>query len=599
MLNLAPLRRFADERGQSLVLALLVMTFLAVSLGTVMFFTAGNQRTANYQKTAQIATSLAEAGVNNGVSVLANPQNSCCLQTTWASGGTAVLPDNTASHPALQTTYASDGTRSSGCVAGQPCVKWWATPDSNPNGFFWTLHGQATVPNPTGPTAAPIVKTVSAQVRVEQPPPGNIPVGVWNSIYSPFGPTTGCDTTVAQGVSMGVPLYVGGNLCIQNGATINAPVYVGGYLFAANKQAQIGCLTTNGNGCATPAPVNSAHVGGYCQVQNSGLQVNPCKSEPVQGGQPDTNIWVKNPATWDPHGLPSDFTDPVTGQLITLPPICWGPGTCAGDPAGGWYSAASPGPLHPCQIASTATATTTTPPVFDNLINGETLPKWGPQEGQPGGSVPGTFNLTPTQSYTCKNPGQGELSWNATTRTLTVVGTIFIDGNVYATTSGQQPITYTGWGSCTESTPCDGVVYVSGTVNITSEKLCARLNVAGTDCDWSLYNATTNPNGWNPNAKLLAFLANYQGGQTGVAAGQGIVVGPTQTSFQGALFANYQINTGQGAATQGPLVSATQTVVTGQQFVGTFPSLHILPVSMAGPPKGYFVDPPTNFKYGS
>jgi hypothetical protein len=256
-------------------------------------------------------------------------------------------------------------------------------------------------------------------------------------------------------------------------------------------------------------------------------------------------------------------------------------------------------PLHPCQIASTATATTTTPPVFDNLLNGETLPKWGPQEGQPGGSDTGTFNLTPTQSYTCKNPGQGELSWNATTRTLTVVGTIFIDGNVYATTSGQQPITYTGWGSCTESTPCDGVVYVSGTVNITSEKLCARLNAAGTDCDWSLYNATTNPNGWNPNAKLLAFLANYQGGQTGVAAGQGIVVGPTQTSFQGALFANYQVNTGQGAATQGPLVSATQTVVTGQQFVGTFPSLHILPVSMAGPPKGYFVDPPTNFKYGS
>ena len=226
-----PLRRFSDERGQSLVIALLVMTFLAVSLGTVMFFTAGNQRNATYQKTAQMAASLAEAGVNNGVSVLANPTNSCCLLTTWASGGTAVLPDNTASHPAFQTTYNSDGTRSNGCVASTPCVKWWGTTNPNdPNGYFWTLHGQATVPNPTAPNASPIVRTVSAQLKVEQPPPGNIPVGIWNSIYSPFGPTTGCDTTVAQGVAMGVPLYVGGNLCIQNGATINAPVYVGGYL---------------------------------------------------------------------------------------------------------------------------------------------------------------------------------------------------------------------------------------------------------------------------------------------------------------------------------------------------------------------------------
>ena len=80
MLSRTPLRRFSDERAQSLVLALLVLTFLAVSLGTVMFFTAGNQRNSNYQKTVQLASSLAEAGVNNAVSVLANPSNSCCLE---------------------------------------------------------------------------------------------------------------------------------------------------------------------------------------------------------------------------------------------------------------------------------------------------------------------------------------------------------------------------------------------------------------------------------------------------------------------------------------------------------------------------------------
>jgi hypothetical protein len=204
------------------------------------------------------------------------------------------------------------------------------------------------------------------------------------------------------------------------------------------------------------------------------------------------------------------------------------------------------------------------------------------------GSVPGTFNLTPTTSYTCKTQ-QGELSWNAATRVLTVNGTIFIDGSVTATTSGNTPITYTGWGSCTSSVPCDGVIYVTGTVYITSEKLCAQLNAGATDCDWT---------NWDPNKKILIFLAYGQNSQTGVGANQGIVVGPTQTSFQGGLYARYQVNTGQGAATQGPLVSGTQTVVTGQQFVGSFPPINILPISIQGPPQAFYVDPPTNFQYG-
>jgi hypothetical protein len=59
MSNRIRLSRFTDEGGQSLVMALLVLTFLAISLGTVIFFTASNQRTSNLQKAQQVATSLA------------------------------------------------------------------------------------------------------------------------------------------------------------------------------------------------------------------------------------------------------------------------------------------------------------------------------------------------------------------------------------------------------------------------------------------------------------------------------------------------------------------------------------------------------------
>jgi hypothetical protein len=405
---------------------------------------------------------------------------------------------------------------------------------------------------------------MTAQVQVHQPPPNKIDLAVWNSIYSPYGPTSTCDTSVPQGVTISVPLYVGGNLCVAQSGAVLAPIYVGGWLQIPNPQGNVG---------TSSAPINSAHVGSSCQYKNFPT-VNPCKSEPTS---PGTNLWVKNPTSWNPKGLPSDFIDPVTGQLITAPTICWAASSnCTGDLVGGWYNAASPGPMHPCTTVSG------TPPVLDNDT------QWGPDENQPGGSVAGTFNLTPTQPYTCKT-NQGELSWNPTTRTLTVVGTVFIDGSVTATTSGNTPITYAGSGSCTTTNPCDGVIYATGTVYITSEKLCAVLNAGGTDCNWTT---------WDPNTKILTFLANYQGTQQGVGAGQGIVVGPSGTSFQGALYANYQVATGQGAATQGPLVSGTQTVVMGQQFQGSFPQIKLLPTSIQGPPQGFWISPPMNFKYG-
>jgi hypothetical protein len=304
-------------------------------------------------------------------------------------------------------------------------------------------------------------------------------------------------------------------------------------------------------------------------VVGTGSQVNPCKSEPINGSN-HTNIWVQ--------GAPTNLTGPASDFVgITAPQICWGPNTCTGDPTGGWYTQASPGPLHPC------TTVAGTPPVFDNNST------WGPQEtpAQPNGSVPGTFNLTPATSYTCKT-AQGELSWNAGTGVLTVSGTIFIDGNVTASTSGNTAFTYTGSGSCTDTTPCDGVIYTTGTVFINGVKLCAVVTAG--NCDWTH---------WDPNAKMLVFLAYGQGSQTGVSANQGVVVGPSQTSFQGGLYANYQVVTGQSAATQGPLVSGTQTVVSGQSFQGSFPNINILPISIQGPPQAFWIDPPMNFCYST
>jgi Tfp pilus assembly protein PilX len=550
-----PVRRLADERGQSLVLTLLVLFVLAIVLSTVIVFTSSNQRNSSYQKAAQTANSLAEAGLNNAISVLANPNNSPYLETAATSTQQAVLPDNNY-YPPTSKTY-SGGT-----------VQWWGT--LNTSIEAWTVYGRATVQNPTGPNAAPIVKTVHATIQVNQPPSEAYQVGVWNTVYSPAGPTplsppAGCDTSIGQGITISVPVYVGGNLCMGQNAVITKPVYVGGYLYFYNKQGSIGTNTT---------PVNSAHVGGYCQVSSLGV-VNPCKSEPVSGPN-KTNIWVSGAPT-NLTGVASDFVG------ITAPKICWSgaasevaSGACTNTPPGGWYTFASPGPNHPCNTQTGSIPVSTGAyPAFDT------------GDGIMNQSLPTVFNLTPAASYSCYT-SQGQLSWNATTRTLTVVGTVFFDGSITMTTSGNQPMTYTGianGGACTTIGSCQSVIYASGDISIDSEKLCAKLNSQGNDCDWS---TPPDQGGWDPNKKILIFASN---GPTG------ITVGPSQTSFQGGLYATNTVATGQSAVTEGPLVSGTKTVVLGQQFGGTFPPITIAPFPIQQQPGGFTISPPTDFSY--
>src|SRR5215210_4137260 len=78
----------------------------------------------------------------------------------------------------------------------------------------------------------------------------------------------------------------------------------------------------------------------------------------------------------------------------------------------------------------------------------------------------------------------GELSWNATTKTLTVKGTIFIDGS--ARVSNGALNTYNG----------QATLYLSGTFRQTGS-LCGSVSAGA--CAFST---------WNPNTELLTIVAN-------------------------------------------------------------------------------------------
>jgi hypothetical protein len=97
----------------------------------------------------------------------------------------------------------------------------------------------------------------------------------------------------------------------------------------------------------------------------------------------------------------------------------------------------------------------------------------------------GAIDLMPASSYTCRvwqgSNLVGELSWNNSSKVLTVKGTIWFDGELIM--NGTQKGTYDG----------EGTIYFRKKINISNEtELCAMPGCA--------------TSGWDPNTKLLALV---------------------------------------------------------------------------------------------
>jgi hypothetical protein len=209
-----------------------------------------------------------------------------------------------------------------------------------------------------------------------------------------------------------------------------------------------------------------------------------------------------------------------------------------------WYVNSAPGPRQACTTQSG------TVPVFDN----DTVRN---------NSVGGNFNLTPSSSdYSCivqsGSTVAGQLSWNHTTKTLTIVGTVFIDGSVTVNYGYQNvPIQYNG----------TGTIYVSGTVLFQNTQLCATITAANDACDF--------PH-WGPNSRFLVFVANGSGGQ--VPVGDSIQL--VSSSFEGGLFGTNTIELDTHTQTEGPMFSGN-VIMDNTVYARTWPLVNV-PVGMPG-----------------
>ena len=172
------------------------------------------------------------------------------------------------------------------------------------------------------------------------------------------------------------------------------------------------------------------------------------------------------------------------------------------------------------------------------------------------------------QTAEWKTPASGEIAWNATTKTLTVSGTIFIDGS--AKISNGALNTYNGYGT----------LYLSGTFRVTGS-LCAA--ASGSDCNFA---------GWNPDADLLMIVANGSGGQ--VNPGDSVQV-DNNYSYQGGLYGTNAVEFGNNVKVDGPIVGS-QILLSNNLTTNAFPNISVVPVGMPSNQNVYAQpNPPQNF----
>nr|MBA2383901.1 hypothetical protein [Actinomycetota bacterium] len=226
------------------------------------------------------------------------------------------------------------------------------------------------------------------------------------------------------------------------------------------------------------------------------------------------------------------------------------------DPSvmGFWYRNAAIGPNSLCETSSG------TPPRFDRPTGPDGADGWINQSAT---AARPAFDITGA-TYSCKTR-EGELSYNATTKRLTINGAIFIDGSA---TSSANDATYVG----------RGALILSGTFLMSNQdKLCVELTPAG-DCKLDTP--------WDPNASgMFVFAAgdfatdiSSQGAP--IDAGVGISI--KQAQYQGGLFAGKDVDASvTGTIVQGPMISAYANVFAGQGGELSFPVISF-PTSGSG-----------------
>jgi Tfp pilus assembly protein PilX len=465
--------RLRNEDGIALVMALGITVVLIIFVASMIAYTTSGQRGATLGSADLQARQYAEAGLNSAYSLIisantvsgGNPTAANLIGCNGVGGAADTTGPSNCASPVPKVICLTKTTCTAG-TAGSASVYGFFS-GSNPAAFngitypasTWLLVSTGFARNPNG--NAVTAKTTTSTIKIT-PLDGGAVASVWNHIFmtAPLVPNV-CQTNFnGNNTLITSPLYVVGNLCLT-GNGVGVQEVVGGQAI-------------------------DLMIGGKLVLSGSGSKVGADSSHPITSGVAVGGCTTVSVASATSTCAPAGFNYWVTtldSFVSTAAPVA-----TASDIAAD-YNAFDPGPKHACASGGLPAST------FDNDTT---------QNG-----TNASFELLPNSSYTCisqSGSSVGQLTWNNTTKQLTVNGAIFLDGNLTISQSG----TYTG----------TGVIEAAGTVtfNGNSTQFCAT-----SPCNFTTWQGSSGNN------SMLTLVAL----KTGVTA---ITFTDNAQTFQGSLW---------------------------------------------------------------
>ena len=450
------MKRLRQEDGIALVMALGITVVLIIFVASMIDYTSSNSRAARLSSSQLTALQYADAGLNTAYSIIVNqnatnggnPSAANLLGCNGAGGAADTTGPSNCTTPSAKVVCVT----TSGCASGDPgsATVYGYYSGVNPGtyngvtvpGSTWLLVSSGYARNPQGAT---VIKTSTATVMISPLNAGAV-AAVWNHMFltSPLTPNVCSVDFGGNNMTITDPLYVIGNMCIsgQNTTvqeTSGQPIdlMVGGKLVLSGSGSKVGTDSTH--------PITSGVVVGGCTTVSVSSATTACDSGSY-------SYWVGTKDTFIAQEAPVM----ASGDIATD------------------YNNSDPGPKHPCAAGGLPAST------FDNDTT---------QNG-----TNASFELVPNSSYTCvsqSGASTGQMSWNNTTKTLTITGNVFLDGNLTISQSG----TYTG----------TGVIEAAGTItfNGNATTLCAT----GPPCNTAA-NGWQGTSGHNDMLTLVALATN-------------------------------------------------------------------------------------------
>jgi Tfp pilus assembly protein PilX len=555
-------RRLRLQDGLALPLALGITVVLAISVSTLAYYSATNSRSVSQSKDDSRSFSLSESGLANAMAVLANPTNN------------ALDPDTL---PSSEAT-ASSATYENGTA------KWWGVLDRS--AAVWTVTAIGLTNNPTGSGVAQVRRKLTARVSIQPTYTQPLNNPVWNYLYSGHTGST-CDQSLNNNITGSSRMYVAGNLCLSPNVILTQSVVIVGGNADVENNAAFGANTNMSTRVETYVGGNCRYAGGSwaaCSGNQDARHIYSKLSDGSTVGVNHTPLVVAAPtadfATWYENAIPGPSQSCTTSS--GTPPTFDNnypardnsvPTVFDLTPSSSYICRVGPGASTTLSSAINSSQTTIGVPsaagfpmsqykirVDDEVMTvtgGYGTTTWTVSRGA-SGTTAASHASGQTVLWDDATPS-GELSWNATTKTLTVKGTILIDGSAKISNSALN--TYNG----------QATLYLSGTF-YANGSLCAKFS--GSACDFA---------SWNPNTELLTIVANGNGGQ--VNPGNSIQFA-NNFSFEGALYATNVIEFGNNVSIGGPIVGS-QILLSNNLTTNNFPVVTTVPVGMPSNPAVY------------